>query len=496
MTEIPLTQRITMRAIIGPLSVFLCVGLLVFCQSPLLFELAAVSLLGMMFCWKWERKGLAISIGFLAGILAYDWIVHKEQFSFWILGLSFSLALSFLITTLSREEINEIHEETRSEAFKEYQGVLSDKNQREESLRTLLEKTRSELLETQKKNQELELSLSEERQKIADFNAQLAFLPEIETLKKSDIFETLSTLNRDLIGAKAALESVSSRLSNTQKQQSEENAQFQLLLEQQLSLVKQLEGEKKHLKEELEAFNQMHLEKQLQEGEIKIQLQTAIEEQKERIDRLVAEKNNLETSLFSAKQNATETESHLVSLNEQIQGLQSTIFAFQDEIISKDASLKKLADTESTLLKKKAELDELGKMVAQISNEKSEMELRVSSLELELERLVDSTQSKQISESDIQNSKPYARLQGMHRQLREQFTEKSLLLDHTRRELFLTQEEKFKKENEFYEEIQFDSQETLKKFEEQMIVLNQLIEQKEEEISSLQHLISHILVQP
>lgn len=88
---------------------------------------------------------------------------------------------------------------------------------------------------------------------------------------------------------------------------------------------------------------------------------------------------------------------------------------------------------------------------------------KISLLENELQQNKDAGEALQTPAPQLKEEERKRRIQeGLYKQLREQFIEKSSLLDKTRQELFLAHEESLRQQRDFFEEkINWESQETL-----------------------------------
>lgn len=165
----------------------------------------------------------------------------------------------------------------------------------------------------------------------------------------------------------------------------------------------------------------------------------------------------------------------------------SEMHRLQEQVTASEAHLKKLIGEQETQV---SDLnDQLEKLVDKLHQLESEKE----KLKQEIEKAVEAkkqTQTERSALPEAASDKDFARLQGMYRQLREQFDEKSEILDATRRELFAVQEEVNRLEMLYNEEIWYDGQGTLRAFESLIVGLEEKCRQQEEEIDALQEFIT------
>lgn len=101
-------SHITVWAFIGPLLSLMLLFLILFKQVPTPLSLVGIVIGGMVASWIFRLRGLFISLLALSIFLALEWSVSSLEEKYWLFGLSFSAALTFVITALSFEEIDEI----------------------------------------------------------------------------------------------------------------------------------------------------------------------------------------------------------------------------------------------------------------------------------------------------------------------------------------------------------------------------------------------------
>ncbi len=120
-----LSEKILLWVLIGPVFLLaaLCVGL-VKAPGALGMVLPLTMMLGVLFCWKWQAKGLVAS---LALLLVNAFIFESGSFpgaSFWFIGLIASLALSLFITSLAFHEVSYIVQKTEEDTARYLEDYL------------------------------------------------------------------------------------------------------------------------------------------------------------------------------------------------------------------------------------------------------------------------------------------------------------------------------------------------------------------------------------
>ena len=160
----------------------------------------------------------------------------------------------------------------------------------------------------------------------------------------------------------------------------------------------------------------------------------------------------------------------------------------QEQIAANEAQLKKLIGEQATQVSDLT--DQLEKLIDKLHQVESEKEKLKQEIEKAEEAKKQAKGERSALPEAASTDKDFARLQGMYRQLREQFDEKSDILDATRRELFAVQEEVNRLEMLYNEEIWYDGQGTLRAFESLIVGLEERCRQQEAEIDALQEFIT------
>ncbi len=173
--------------LIGPFCILLTLSLQIVKPGIESLWLPYIGFCGVILCWKWQIKGLLISLGLLCAAL----IGNYQMLVPWTLGAGLTLALGFVITALSADlagnniqisvepdrsqdvlinnlqnELQNLQEQSKS-AIDQLQSQLEDLKQNKIKLESALAQANAEL---QKANVKLTAS-SKEQQKL---NAQLS----------------------------------------------------------------------------------------------------------------------------------------------------------------------------------------------------------------------------------------------------------------------------------------------------------------------------------
>lgn len=394
----------------------LCILLMT--PSKLHFALSICLVLGLILSSQAKKYGFIASLGLLiAAFLFY----LPASLNLWEVGLVSSIVLNLLIAALTNEEINDllyaVQAESRvcqrqinqaDEAFNSYKSVFN--NQREELISQI------EALQHRCAQDEVERkTLSEDRvgiqQELAKLQQERNEFINNDTLK----VEQLKTAEKKIhaLEIQAAGSQEIELLKETVKQRDQEifNLQFQLnsaLEDHRSSLCLNKEAQS-----EVERFQELYmiheeLSHKAQEEQI---LQQAVQqEMNEHIETLTREKELLETMLKK--------------LQIELENIR---------IDEKEAKM--------TLDVKENKFQSLQNNLQELQRQLQDSEEKFGALFIELQ---------EVKERQPVPEAAQRRAEAMYLQLRQQFAEKSCILDETRRELFHAQEQvlKYQKEAE------------------------------------------------
>lgn len=256
--------------------------------------------------------------------------------------------------------------------------------------------------------------------------------------------------------------------------------------------VQELVKDKEHLAErlrEIEGFvaeQKQEREKFLEVISQKAELQELMLNQEKEIARLkteaISEEDILKQAFFRDLQqqielNVREKNGLEISLSR----LQHDVDAFQTQLSQKSEIIE---GHQSKIHDLTGQLESLIDKLKHLEGEKEQLEKELESSDKNLVR--SDTSSEGVASPDV---KAFSRLQGMHRQLKEQFQEKSEVLDQTRKELFQTEEKLLKVERLFLDSSRYDFHEMIQPMEKHLDELSQLCSRQEEEIKDLEAIV-------
>lgn len=91
-------------AFLGPGLILLSTLILLFKGGANLWYFPVAALIGIPLCFKWEMKGLALSLVVLFIFMGISYSSLPLEDRYWHVGMGMALALSFVVITLSVEE--------------------------------------------------------------------------------------------------------------------------------------------------------------------------------------------------------------------------------------------------------------------------------------------------------------------------------------------------------------------------------------------------------
>lgn len=178
----PLLEQVGFWSLLGPF--IMLVTLTILLLNPLQQNLLipGIALISFPLCWKWKVRGLYAAFTLIGCVLLYQlWTAPSERI-FWDLLLGAAAALTFTITTLCSQEVDELISPLQEEAFVQQQNFLEANEKVQELERQIeeklsSEKTKTELLQQKLDEMDVRLHESEEaslalREKSAAIAAQ------------------------------------------------------------------------------------------------------------------------------------------------------------------------------------------------------------------------------------------------------------------------------------------------------------------------------------
>ncbi|WP_075883614.1 hypothetical protein [Candidatus Protochlamydia sp. W-9] len=300
--------------------------------------------------------------------------------------------------------------------------------------------------------------------------------------------ETKISLQNQLVGEeilKKHGEDLKYKLEQLQTQHDQEKG---ILEQQHLVQQNQLRGQLNQLMQEIDDLNSQTLNYQAQGEKIqKIQVQLQLSQ--ELNQELEQDLEELRKKLLNYKQELDETNQHLIEidlLKQSKLGLEQELGLITEQLKQSQQEVDQLKTVENQLILMTENNQLLEKTVDQLKKEFLELQEKTSSFQL-------SEQHKNFTE--IQ----FRKMEGLYLQLRKQFQEKSMVLDKTRQELFLTQEKMTSLYKSIEEEQIFDFSENERFLQKDLHILSveyeKVISDYRVEIDEMSDLISILLKQ-
>lgn len=471
---------------LGPLFVVGIVLIMNIHAASLQWKLPLISLVGLLLCYFWRWRGCLLASAFLCIASAFELYQHPSSGILWMSLLTLSFAVSFIVTTLFLDESQAIldrlsgHNQQAEEAFtqiKELSNVHTQLESERQALALHLGQLKQELLEKEEKEQSFEKLIGIVREELMTSHSQQEKLLQ-------ELFESHQQV--------AILEQQVARLQdqNMQAQRAMQEA-AQSALTKEIVIDKAQEGQVLHdslVQEMKEQINTLSMEKQSLERTL-TSLQNEFEELslwaakksetsddqyveigilKSAIEELKIEKNKYEEFKVISETQERNLNLQIESLTKKLSNVTQQIAEWQHKLQGYNSLADRYAllqgqiqehNTKEAALR--LEFDKLMHLYAQaqatnmsnanLLSDCDAFKTEISSLKQELrekEILIQETSLQKIEsaitiideEEERKRSRELRRMEGLYRQLREQFNEKSLMLDSTRRELFCMQE--------------------------------------------------------
>lgn len=386
------SSQIHLWSMLGPFFAVLGASLVTIAKFPGHQLFFWTSLVSIIICCRWKLLGFAICSTALLGLISYNYYHAQISEHIWYLSVNFSVLLSLLITSLSYKEIQNYFEELAHE------GLMTSTSVEIADLKSQIETLKETYNSTLESKNVLEIELKSVHE---TFEKQLEQKKiEVETLQQQVVYfeknslqpEQLQSLEQQLKDKEQDLFNVSFCLSSAQEDLRKQEMEKQAL---QAAFDK--------LKEDCDS--KVELAGKVQEAELTHQ--SMIQELNDHIENMDMEKNLLEKTLARLQ---TEYE----ALQEQELRYKNEIEQLQINLQSKgQEAAERIKILENQLMDK---IDQSG-------------QLKSKGLEADLKRIA------------ITPAETELRAATLYQQLREQFAEKSSVLDETRKELFRANEQ-------------------------------------------------------
>lgn len=458
-------------------------------------------MIGIPLCVKWKLKGLAAALSclFALSLFSYQYLDLDQRY--WHVGMAIAMAFSFVILTLSLEEVESLVDKMQRESQSRLDNflLLDDTAKRAEEAWSVERSTLASQIATL--SQELTQVLDEKQvfYKLAQLakDELLQMRTQQELLQQDLIYkkQQISQLNEKLEGTEITLQELidsdserkiiclEESLEQSLQLQAAYQAQVENALQEKESCINQLKMEEEVHKEQAAAFSLLQSERdRLSENLNRLQIQISIiEEEKEQLqenlsvmrlqyEKIVHSENNCKQNLQEQVGIAKEFESKFSRIEQELAGLKESKLLLENQLIqskldgqkkvewlevkltqtnqdlvSKIEMLEKADDTANKLIE---ELKGVNREVGILTNINAQLNQMLGSLNNELECKKAEFISLQYQVEDLEKFRETIpqvdsnarRVECMYEQLKIQFQEKSFVLDQTRRELFLAEE--------------------------------------------------------
>lgn len=549
-------SQVQFWSLLGPFFVLLSIAVLLFKVSPhWYFPVSA--LIGIPLCVKWKMKGMAVALCCLFLLTGIGYQVLELDDRYWHVGLSLAMAFSFIVLTLSLEEVQGLVSKLQLESQSRLDNfLLLDEKWKTAEQEWLLEKEKSkstivdlaqeltkvqedkqtfyklaqlakdELVQVRGQHDQLLQDLLYKKQQIAQLHERLeeteitiqGFVNSDSEQQIQSLTERLASLEREqgMFKTEIVLAQEEKQACQIAKEQLRRDLQAsqeheKLYLSEIQDLEKKLiEGEKQkkalQLRQQEIEEHLLYQDKQAKQREgqyqaIQQQLQQQLEE---KCKAEVYLKQDQQHALLQVRQEQNRLTQAIKALQERYQVVQEDLMQARQDLEAKNAAL---TEFQQKVEKLSCELCEQQSLIKQSDEQKQ----RLENLKLQLEQVLQQTQAqlqqtkKQLdSHQQHHEQLPYAsgntrQIESMYIQLKEQFQEKCDILDATRRELFHANEELLKYKKEYEEAHLFDQSANEYHLQRHILQSARQLEQMQklyqQEIEELTLLVGHLLQQ-
>lgn len=390
--------------------------------SSISFYLPFLAIAGGVLCLRWKSAGLwgsYLALGLLL-LFFYKDIPFEERL--WQMGVVFALAVNFFILLLSSEEIESLISQTsetgriKANELMQTQLSLQQLNQEkeelqksfEEEIRRLKEEAEARKIERQQESKRIDLIQSE----IEMLTTQKAYFV-AEAKKARAIIEQDDQTQKILQDAQEKIESLEVRLYE---------------LSEQLELSR---ASKEELNAQVAALTEGIEQASTFRGE-NAALQDRIFSLTEKLNRAEIESEKLHLAI-SEKEAAL---SHFEKVMEEKQALQARVATLAEELkLAESVKETELAELAEKLSRSESDSEEKKILQAQVAA-LAEAENRIKEALLFAQ---DKAMTLQVSPVIKVDDKKIRQLEGLYKQLQDQFEEKARVLSQTRKDLFHTE---------------------------------------------------------
>lgn len=473
-------------SVVGPLLALVTILLLHYYSTSLTKFFALTMVLGLPLCWYLKKWGIGI-VGFILIALSFFYSHTFEIAQVWHIGIVLSILLTLYISINGFEEAQILVKENREPSSNLQEKIEAYKKDYE----NLKFKHHNELDRHQIERLQQQNEIKKHQKKIETLTHELSIANETN----NQIKETVEKAKTDI------------QLAQTEASQAKNNVEV-IKRELEAHIIKEEHVLQELLEKRKEVFQ---LRDELQEAEEKLKSMTnetkVIQDDKEIVilHELLNKKEqdlfNIQFRLDSALEDIQEHEKELTKL----QNHEILHKKLHHEMIDHIDILKREKELlETTIHKLQKETEQLHSD----NQEKIRLENTLYTTVQELELL--RQQSQELIQKKIENSSPKIqdntvneenvlrrRAEGMYFQLKEQFNEKSSILDETRRQLFRTQESLLQMQRTVREQEQFTLPQQEHRLIKHILRMQHQFDSREKiysnEIENLQDLITHLL---
>lgn len=421
-------KQVQFWSLLGPFIILLSATVMLFKMSAHWYLPVSI-LVGLPLCAKWKMKGLLASLLLLVSFFLFSYPNIDLEERYWHLGMGMVIALSFIILTLSFEEVQSLllnyqnESASRLENFLKLDGdvkVLENNWVAErDGINNQLQQMTQELAKTTEEKQTFQKVVHLAKDELILLRKQHEKLIEELTYKK----QMIAQLNERLEENDATIQSF---VNNDAEQH------VQTLTNRIISQEHQIE----------ELSKKLHLENSPR-------ISSNIVQDKEKLfDQLIAEKNNLTSTIaiyeinnvqFKANENEfhkkiTEQEEKIGNLNILISEKEKALKLCENNVHMFETQKRKIKEYQDQIKNYQAEIKKIEEKNAQIKidllNSKKERE------QLQKAKMLSSS-TKSISNLNGNTRQ----VESLYDQLKDQFEERNKILHDTRKELFQAKEQ-------------------------------------------------------
>ncbi len=343
--QVKVEQQVCFWAVLGPFITILALGVIslrMLSSGEVYLALAAI--IGLPVCWKWKRVGLALAFCLLVALLLFGIAATPVDQRFWLIGMAMAIAISFIVTSLSLEEVSAI-----------IHGVQQESEYRKEHLWNLDERL-----------QTIQNQLEKERKSW-----------EAQSEKSQQFWELLTNeqkaQNEQLLNKNRALE-----LANQAAQQQLEllhvkQASLDFELKKQIEACAVLDASLKYKQNELEQKEALFKQHDSQ----KAQLQQQLQQEKAKEQDYLSSLQQVKAELAAVAIAKAETEAKMTELEQKLQAVKPEFSHYLYEQLKRQFAEKQamLDSTRQELFKTKEALMVVLQKVKERRSECSQMEL-------------------------------------------------------------------------------------------------------------------------